>query len=190
MRVAPIGLAGGDPFTLGCQAAALTHGHRSGYLAAGALALMISQLTRGRSLSDAAVNAIDALRATPGADQVTDALTAAIRAAEQGPLSADSLGLLGQGWVAEEALAIATHCAITATNFRSGVLHAVNHGGDSDSTGAICGNLLGTSLGAENIDTNLMRELEGRDVITQIADDLCDVFAEGHTPPAQRYPAG
>jgi ADP-ribosyl-[dinitrogen reductase] hydrolase len=48
MRVAPIGLACDDPFTLGCQAAALTHGHPSGYLAAGAFALMISELVRGQ----------------------------------------------------------------------------------------------------------------------------------------------
>ena len=34
MRVAPAGLAGGDPFTLGCQAAAPTYSHPSGYLAA------------------------------------------------------------------------------------------------------------------------------------------------------------
>ena len=64
--------------------------------------------------------------------------------------------MLGEGWVGEEALAIAVHCALTPADFRSGVLHAVNHGGDSDSTGAICGNLLGASLGAEAIDGDLL----------------------------------
>jgi ADP-ribosyl-[dinitrogen reductase] hydrolase len=121
---------------------------------------------------------------------VTAALSAAVRAAEAEPLSADAISVLGEGWVAEEALAIATHCALTADGFRSGVLHAVNHGGDSDSTGAICGNLLGTRLGADAIDPGLVGELEGRDVITQIADDLHDVFVQGQPPPPQRYPAG
>jgi ADP-ribosylglycohydrolase len=189
MRVAPIGLAGQDPFTSGCQAAALTHGHPSGYLAAGALALMISELTRGRDLRDAAATALRRLRDADRAGQVTDALSAAVRAAEAGPLSADAIGVLGAGWVAEEALAIATHCALTATGFRSGVLRAVNHGGDSDSTGAICGNLLGASLGADAIDHDLISDLEGRDIIVQVADDLYDVFAEGRPPPALRYPA-
>ena len=79
--------------------------------------------------------------------------------------------------------------ALTATSYRSGVLAAVNHGGDSDSTGAICGNLLGASLGADAIDHDLLSDLEGRDVIIAVADDLYDVFAEGREPPAQRYPA-
>ncbi len=189
MRVAPAGLAGGDPFALGCQAAALTHGHPSGYLAAGALALMVSELVRGRNMPDAAAAAIGRLEQPDGADEVTAALTAAMRTAELGPLSADAIEVLGQGWTGEEALAIATHCALTADSFRSGVLHAVNHGGDSDSTGAICGNLLGAALGVAAIDADLLADLEGRDVITQVADDLHDVFGCGRPPSAQRYPA-
>jgi ADP-ribosylglycohydrolase len=50
---------------------------------------------------------------------------------------------LGGGWVAEEALATALFCALKATNFAEGVLLAVNHSGDSDSTGSLTGNLLG-----------------------------------------------
>jgi ADP-ribosylglycohydrolase len=189
MRVAPAGLAGGDAFTLGCQAAALTHGHPSGYLAAGAHALMVSELMRGRDLREAAAAAISRLEQVDGAEEVNAALIAAVRAAELGPLTADAIEALGQGWTGEEALAIATHCALTADGFRSGVLHAVNHGGDSDSTGAICGNLLGAALGVAAIDDDLLAGLEGREVITQVADDLHDVFAHGQPPPPERYPA-
>jgi ADP-ribosylglycohydrolase len=60
----------------------------------------------------------------------------------------------------------------------------------SDSTGASCGNLLGASLGAAVIDPDLLSGLEGREVITQVADDLHDVFAGGQQPSSQRYPAG
>jgi ADP-ribosylglycohydrolase len=189
MRVAPAGLAGGDPFSLGCQAAALTHGHPSGYLAAGALALMVSELTQGRDLRGSAAAAISRLKQANDSEEVSAALTAAMRTAELGPLSADAIGILGQGWTAEEALAIATHCALTADSFRSGVMHAVNHDGDSDSTGAICGNLLGAALGALAIDSDLLAQLEGGDVITQVADDLHDVFADGQSPDSQHYPA-
>jgi ADP-ribosylglycohydrolase len=188
MRAAPAGLAGGDQFTLGCQAAALTHGHPSGYRAAGALAFMVSELMRGRDLRDAAAGAISKLAEADGGDEVTAALTGAVHAAELGPLSADSIGILGQGWTAEEALAIATHCALTADRCRTGVLHAVNHDGDSDSTGAICGNMLGAALGASAVDGDLLEGLEGRDIITQVADDLYDVFARSRPVPAQRYP--
>jgi ADP-ribosylglycohydrolase len=188
MRVAPAGLVGGDAFALGCNAAALTHGHPSGYLAAGALALMVSELVLGRELRSAAAAAIARLEQADGGEELTTALSSAVRAAELGPLSADAIGILGEGWTGEEALAIATHCALTATSFRSGVLHAVNHGGDSDSTSAICGNLLGAALGAGAIDSDLIEGLEGRDVITQVADDLYDVFAAGQPPSAERYP--
>jgi ADP-ribosylglycohydrolase len=189
MRVGPAGLAGGDPFTLACRAAALTHGHPSGYLAAGALALVVSELVRGSDLPGAVAVAINRLAQADDGEEVTNALTSAVRAAERGPLSADTLGVLGEGWTGEEALAIAAHCALTATSFRSGVLHAVNHGGDSDSTGAICGNLLGAALGAGAIDADLLDGLEGCDVITQVADDLHDVFTQGQPPSRQRYPA-
>jgi ADP-ribosylglycohydrolase len=188
MRVAPAGLAGGDPFTLGCQAAALTHGHPSGYLAAGALALMVSELAGGRDLLGSAAAAITRLQQADGADEVSAALTAAVRAAELGPLSGDAIGILGQGWTAEEALAIATHCALTADSFRHGLLHAVNHDGDSDSTGAICGNLLGAAFGAGAFDGDLLAQLEGGEVIIQVADDLHDVFVGGQSPDSQRYP--
>jgi ADP-ribosyl-[dinitrogen reductase] hydrolase len=150
---------------------------------------MISDLVGGRDLRGAATAAISRLERADGGDEVTAALTAAMRTAELGPLSADAIGMLGQGWTAEEALAIATHCALTAGSFRSGVLHAVNHDGDSDSTGAICGNLLGAALGAAAIDGDLLAQLEGGDVIIQVADDLHDVFAGGQPPDSQRYPA-
>jgi len=193
MRVAPIGLAGGDPFAIGCQVAALTHGHPSGYYSAGALAVIISELVHGADLSTAVAAALDALRrlAVPsGSAEVTASLEQAVALAHLGPASPVTIAALGAGWVGGEALAIAVHCALTAADFRSGVLAAVNHGGDSDSTGAICGNLLGASLGAGVIDGDLLGGLEGRDVITQVADDLHAVFACGQTPDAGRYPSG
>ncbi len=66
---------------------------------------------------------------------------------------------------------------------------ALNHGGDSDGTGAICGNLPGASLGAGAIDADLLDGLEGRDTITQVAHDLYDVFADRQEPSAERYSA-
>lgn len=193
MRVAPIGLAGGDTFALGCQAAALTHGHPSGYSSAGALAVIISELIRGTNLRAAVAAALDALRLVPvpsDSAEVTASLEHAVALADLGPASPATISPLGAGWVGEEALAIAVHCALTAADFRSGVLAAVNHGGDSDSTGAICGNILGASLGAGAIDEDLLGDLEGREVITRVADDLHAVFACGKAPDKERYQLG
>jgi ADP-ribosylglycohydrolase len=190
MRVAPVGLALAKPFIAGCEAAALTHGHPSGYLAAGAFALMISELVAGGALPDAVAAAIGALKRTDlvgDGSEVIAALEAAVSAARTGGPSVTAIAALGEGWVAEEALAISVYCALTAATFRSGVLAAVNHGGDSDSTGAICGNLLGASLGVRAVDADLLDGLEGEEVITQVAEDLYAVFAEGNAPAAERY---
>jgi ADP-ribosylglycohydrolase len=56
---------------------------------------------------------------------------------------------LGEGWVAEQALAIAVYAVSATRSFRDVVITAVNHGGDSDSTGAIAGNLAGHALWSE-----------------------------------------
>ncbi|MDN5294047.1 MAG: hypothetical protein PWQ91_616 [Eubacteriales bacterium] len=48
----------------------------------------------------------------------------------------------------------------------------VNHDGDSDSTGAITGNLLGAYHGIEAIPAEWIEKVELAEVIIQIADDL------------------
>ena len=90
--------------------------------------------------------------------------------------------------MAEEALSISVYCALTATGFRDGVLNAVNHSGDSDSTGAITGNILGAYLGVDAIDDDLLEGLEGRQVIEQVGDDLYNTFVERSARDWDRYP--
>jgi len=101
---------------------------------------------------------------------------------------------LGEGWIAEEALAIGLFCALVARDFEHGVLLAVNHGGDSDSTGSIAGNLLGLVYGEAGIPDRWLRRLELREVVAQVADDLWDCFGDPAKPRAEadlgRYPAG
>jgi ADP-ribosylglycohydrolase len=84
----------------------------------------------------------------------------------------EAIARLGQGWVAEQALAISIYCALVARNFRHGVILAVNHDGDSDSTGSIVGNILGAMRGVKAIPAKWLESLELRDVITELAEDL------------------
>ncbi len=51
---------------------------------------------------------------------------------------------------------------------------AVNHDGDSDSTGAIAGNLLGAMNGIAAIPETWLARLELNAVIQEMADDLLD----------------
>jgi len=184
MRIAPVGLVSTDPFSEGCDFAAITHGHPTGWLAAGAMAVIVSRLLAGETL-DVALDAAEAkLASEPGRDETLDALTAARRRAARdmssgATPSAESVESLGEGWIAEEALAIAVYCALVAEDFASGVLLAVNHGGDCDSTGAIAGNLLGTQLGVGAIPVEWLEQLEGRDIIESLADDLAGLTGIG-----------
>lgn len=85
----------------------------------------------------------------------------------------DAIRQLGEGWVAEETLAIAIYCALKySDDFVKGIVAAVNHDGDSDSTGAVTGNILGTALGFEAIPQKYLDKLELKDVILEIAEDL------------------
>jgi ADP-ribosylglycohydrolase len=96
---------------------------------------------------------------------------------------------LGGGWVGEEALAISLYCALAAQDdFARGVLLAVNHSGDSDSTGAIAGNILGLMLGVEAIPEKWVAELELRAEIETVAGDLFKRF-EDTDAWWERYPA-
>jgi ADP-ribosylglycohydrolase len=65
----------------------------------------------------------------------------------------------------------------------------VNHGGDSDSTGAIAGNLLGTALGAAALPEAWTATLPGRDVIARVASDLLAARRHPERPvDPERYP--
>lgn len=196
MRAAPAGLVALPyrPYEIGCDVAAITHSHPSGYHAAGALAVMVAVLVQGQSLEEAVEEALRALAAHDGAAECRRALEEAVALTRQGPASAEVLERLGQGWVAEEALAMSVYCALAAVReatpeavFERGVRLAVNHSGDSDSTGALCGNLLGALLGEKAIPERWRAGVELADVVLQMADDLYEE-AHGAGVSWARYP--
>ena len=94
----------------------------------------------------------------------------------------ETIESLGGGWIAEEALAIAIYCSLACENdFKKALLLAVNHSGDSDSTGAITGNVLGALYGSEailNYWSDWSERLELEEAITEIARDLSIGFEE------------
>ncbi len=133
---------------------------------------MILALADGLTLLDALKIAKDCLLTKPDNEETLLAIEMAESLAVQGMPHDEAIVKLGQGWVAEEALAISIYCALVVCNFKHGVLLAVNHDGDSDSTGSITGNLLGAIHGVNEIPTEWLTNLELRDVITELAEDL------------------
>jgi len=160
MRMAPVGLMYEDiekAFQIGCQCAALTHGHPTGYLASGAFASIISGITSGESLEKGIDDSILILKNTNDSKETLK----------------DIIKKMGEGWIAEEALGISIYCALVASDdFKKAVLLAVNHSGDSDSTGSITGNILGAMHGTECIPENWLQNLELRELIEETARDL------------------
>ena len=96
---------------------------------------------------------------------------------------AENIRLLGEGWTGEEAWAIALYCAVRHIySMEEAIIAAVNHDGDSDSTGAVCGNIMGAIYGYEAMKHKRLFCLQGReleptlelsDIILTLADDLC-----------------
>jgi ADP-ribosylglycohydrolase len=179
MRVAPCGiLHANEPlqaFNLGSQSAKLTHGHPTGYLSAGVLSAIIAGLMAGTSLGQAVDSARDILIVFPEHEETLQAMNTAIRMVSLGEPPDRAIPVLGEGWVAEEALGISLYCALTAETLEEGVLMAVNITGDSDSTGAITGDLLGALYGASAIPQRWLEELELREVIATVANDLVTI---------------
>lgn len=183
MRAAPVGLAwtGGSMDVIdleSAQIAAITHGHSLGYMPAAVLSHIVGKLAiAGVGLEEAVLEARDAAARLFGEDAHVGELTCIIDLAVELSKNADSdldnIHRLGEGWVGEEALAVGIYCALRhKTDFSAAVIAAVNHSGDSDSTGAVCGNILGALLGYSAIGEQWTQDLELLDVTLELADDL------------------
>jgi len=213
MRIAPVGMyfahsLNGERnperllsnvFATGGDLASITHGHPSGYLSAGALAVIVSLVLVGKPLTEAMGAAKEELCKHPSHKETLAAIEKAEGLAKSRPRERSALRELGKGFVAEEALAMGLYCALGAKDFEDGIILAVNHSGDSDSTGSITGNLLGAAAGVEAIPERWLTPLELRSTVEAIADDLA-AFPEWHLRGpanreecafyATRYPAG
>ena len=186
MRVAPIGLYFAEKSMpieksdrIGAEAAAITHGHELGWLPAAVLVHIIRHIVENEgesilaAVQDACFTLPDVYPEAEKMDVLQALLQKAIDLSKSELDDLDAIRQLGQGWVGEEALAIAVYCALRhPDSFEDAIIAAVNYSGDSDSTGAIAGNIMGAALGLEAIPEKYLERLELRDVILDLADDL------------------
>ncbi len=218
MRSAPFGLIphleAETVYKLSADAASLTHGHPAARQSAGVFSLVIHALSSGHGLRKAAESALGHLRGgilRKGEDPDPDVvarLEAALRLAGDRPgggqvLSPEELvSELGEGWVAEEALAVALYAVLATApeaaaanagtadagtsevgtaevdaeaHFRAAIAVAVNHSGDSDSTASIAGNILGAHYGERCLPADWLASLEAPEVIRGMASRLAAV---------------
>lgn len=188
MRVAPVGLyfppdaAEEDVLMLGARAAAITHGHPLGYLPGAALAYIVWRSVyaqEGTGLREILLDCACAMQRVFEKEGFLNAfqrlMDKALLLAKNDALDVDNIGELGEGWVGDEALAIAVYCCLRhENNLDAALIAAVNHKGDSDSTGAVAGNIMGALLGREAIGEKWLEKLELTSLIEKIADDMYD----------------
>ena len=186
MRVAPIGLYFNDKnwdvqniARIGAEAAAITHGHVLGWLPAAALVQIIHEISQNDDpVYDAVMKTLyiqdEMWPESKEKDFFLELMRKTVDLASMDKNDLEVIHQLGEGWSAEETLAIAVYCALKYSgDFDKALITSVNHKGDSDSTGAVTGNILGASLGLKGIPEKYTKDLELKDVILEIADDLC-----------------
>jgi ADP-ribosylglycohydrolase len=190
MRSAPFGVMPSvqEAIDAAMGAARLTHGHPTGAIAAGAFAAIIHSLLRGASMEEAVGRGIAEVGGVEGADETISSLSKATAFASQSTAPSSAISQLGRGWIAEEALAIAVYSALSSSSPGEALSRAVGHDGDSDSTGAICGNMIGAAAGRASLPRLLAERLIGRDLVLTVAHDLYTVVVEDAPADAARYP--
>lgn len=187
MRVAPLALKAypnveqKDLDREAAKVAEITHGHSLGYMPAAVLVHIISRIVypeKEQTLKEIVLEARNAAEEVFAGDKhlskLMEIIDKAVALSENKESDLDNIHQLGEGWVAEETLGIAIYCSLRhQDDFSAGIIAAVNHKGDSDSTGAVTGNILGALTGYEAIDEKWKKNLELSDVILEMAEDLC-----------------
>ncbi len=192
MRVAPVGLYGGahgwelaETARIAGEVAELTHLHPLSTYSSAALAVIVRQCVvseevveseRFKSIVAKSLEVVAEVYGedAPSMDDFKKIILKAIRL-EDNPLRDWEIieNGLGGGWVAEETLAIAVSSVIRHINdFNACMICAVNHGGDSDSTGAVAGNIIGAILGYDAIPAKFTDTLQLRNLLLSTSDSL------------------
>lgn len=192
MRVAPIGIfSAAHPKVLDLEhagylagyAADITHKHPLSTYSSMALAMIVAECIAQENIDRDKFKFIVIDRVFKllglwfkGADHLADLFNLILKAmwyATSKECDTYSIRQLGEGWVAEETLAIAIFSVMRyIDDFEKCICCAVNHDGDSDSTGAVAGNIIGAILGYNAIPEKYLTNLELHDVLLSVADDL------------------
>ena len=184
MRVAPVGLLGaltGVPLSetaiAGGEVALITHKHPMSTYASSAMAVIVRLCVEYQGhmtvddFTEIVLKALKTVGEVYGSDSALFVELIKFALSKADDQRADHQVIesdLGEGWIAEETLAIAVFCvARHPDSVADTIIAAVNHGGDSDSTGAVAGNIIGAILGYKAIPQSLTDNLQFRDLILQ-----------------------
>lgn len=171
MRVAPIALMmpRDQVRATAIEASALTHGHPTGQLAAAAWAEMLADVANGSELEEVATSLALQYDQIESGEETAGAIRMALDAPRDG--KPETVERLGGGWTAEEALSIALYSCLAGNSLNQALKISVLHSGDSDSTGAIAGNMLGLMDPSAVLTHRWSSLVEGADIISRLVKD-------------------
>ena len=189
----------------GAKVAAVTHKHPLAFLPAAMLTHLIYRLIRmdeneiKTRIAEIALETVGALdnvyKGEYSEDKryLAELTRKAVELANGNDSDAENIRRLGEGWTGEEAWAIALYCVVRhVDSISDAIIAAVNHDGDSDSTGAVCGNIMGAIYGYEAIKRQhlfcpkgkeIEQTLELSNIILALADDLYTCSGIGELAP-------
>ena len=189
----------------GAKIAAVTHKHPLAFLPAAMLTHLIYRLirmdenetkTRIAEIALETVGALDNIYKGEYSEDkryLAELTRKAVELAAGNDSDAENIRRLGEGWTGEEAWAIALYCAVRhVDSIEDAIIAAVNHDGDSDSTGAVCGNIMGAIYGYEAVKRQRLfcpkgkeieQTLELSNIILALADDLYTCSGIGELAP-------
>ncbi|MDE6479202.1 MAG: ADP-ribosylglycohydrolase family protein [Muribaculaceae bacterium] len=167
------------------EAARITHHHDLSTLSSVFVALvifdcmrthLIERLAFRSIISRALTKTIEIVAESKYAEKFIAIIQKSLDLANSSLTDREAIAQLGEGWVAEETVAIALFCVMRhIRDFEGCIVSAVNHDGDSDSTGAVAGNIIGAILGYTGIPEKFRNNLELLEPILSVADDLAGV---------------
>lgn len=189
MRTIPVAIAfNEDPaiaFEIGNCIGALTHGHPDGWLSAGFQSMLVARIIQGFDMDSALDNAMKVLEQKYAPSKSSNSIVEVLNRAMSLPTVSENHGEFidrnfkdqstwpGGGWLAHYALAIALYAYRCSPNDPiKAVKISVNHSGDSDTVGAVCGGLVGAIFGPEPFEEELRRTgvtLEAHDEMLGLA---------------------
>ena len=190
MRISPIPLYGvlhgwdiEKCDKLAADASKLTHQHPLGYMPSALLSHIIfrvieNECTDRNTLVDYIDEGFDVLcsmyaKHNNTLSELSRIVNMAINLANSSVNDIDAIRKIGEGWVAEETLAIAIYCTLKHfDSFEDAIVASVNHSGDSDSTGAVTGNIMGALLGFSAIPDHYKKDLELIETLEDIAEGI------------------
>lgn len=175
--LSPLGRSLEETAREGAELAALTLPGTASKICAAYLSALVRLLAEGKGPEEAMDIAKDICDKIYGIHPQWSNIEARIRAARGlAPCDGEDalyLPILGEGWIPEEALALALFCALRhREDFTSGILAAVNRTGDSCAAASETAAILGALLGYEKIPQQWKENLELSEALEELSRDL------------------